>query len=109
MVVVDALRSPQTRVHRDPNNIKGFTLRDVTIVPTYSEKFLRKSSLSLLHPKRVSSLLLGLDYLFKQLGSLAGFLKFFTKFRHQLLLCCQVYFSVVQLFTDIFKLLLSCL
>ena len=64
-VVVDAFRSPQTRVRRDPSNIKGFTPRDVTVVPTYSGKFLCKPRLSLPHPKRVCSLLLGLDCLFK--------------------------------------------
>ena len=64
-VIVDALRSPQTRVCRDLSNIKGFTLRDVTVILSYNGKFLCKSGLSLLHPKRVSSLLLGLGCFFK--------------------------------------------
>ena len=35
-IVVNALRSPQIRVYRDPSNIKGFTPRDVTVIPAYS-------------------------------------------------------------------------
>ena len=64
-VVVDALKSPQARVSRDPSNIKGLTPRDIAIVPSYSREFLCKSGLSLLHPKRVRNLLLGLGCLFK--------------------------------------------
>ena len=98
-IVVNALRSPQVRAHRDPCSIKGFTLRDVAITPAYSGEFLCKSSLSLLHPKRISSLLLGLGCLLNQLDSFSGLLKLFAKLRHQLLFCRQIDFIVVQLFT----------
>ena len=72
-IIIDALRSPQVRVHRDPSNIKGFTSRDVTVVPAYCGKFLYKSGLSLLNPQCVSSLLLILGYL---LDSWVAFLAF---------------------------------
>ena len=64
-VVVDALRSPQARVSRDPSNIKGLTSRNVAVVLSYSREFLYKSGLGLLHPKRIRSLLLGLGRLLK--------------------------------------------
>ena len=108
-IVVNALRLPQVRAHRDPSNIKGFTLRDTTVLATYSREFLCEFGLSLLHPKCVSNLLLGLGCLLNQLDSFPGLLKLFTKFRHQLLLCCQINFSIVQLFALFFSLLLSSL
>ena len=64
-VVVDALRSPQARVSREPSNIKGLTPRNVAIVPSYNGELLCKSGLSLLYPKHVHCLLLGLGCLFK--------------------------------------------
>ena len=108
LVVVDALRSPQARVSKDPSNIKGFTPRDIAVIPSHSGELLCESVLSLLHPKSVRILLLGLGRLFKQLGSLPGLAKFFAKLCHQLFLCCHVYFSVVQLLSHIFKLLFHC-
>ena len=62
-IVVNALRSPQVKVHRDPCSIKGFTPRNAAVIPAYNDEFLCESSLSLLHPKHISSLLLGLGYL----------------------------------------------
>ena len=44
-IVVDALRSPQARVSRDPSSIKGLTPRNVAVVPCYSREFLCKSGL----------------------------------------------------------------
>ena len=106
-IVIDVLRSPQVRIHRDPSSIKGFTPRYTTLFPAYYEEFLRESDLSLLHPKRICCLLLGLGCLFSQLGSLPNLLKLFAKILHQLLLCCQINFSEMQLFALFFSLLLS--
>ena len=107
--IVDALRSLQARISRDLSNIKGLTPKNVVVVPSYSGELLYKSGLSLLNPKRVRSLLLGLDCLFKKLGSLPSLAKFFVKICHQLFLYCHVYFSVVQLLLNIFKLFHYCL
>ena len=103
-IVVNALRSPQVRAHRDPNSIKGLTPRYTTVLPAYYE-----FGLSLLHPKRVSNLLLGLGCLLNQLGSFPSLLKLFTELLHQLLFCCQINFRIVQLFALFFNLLLNIL
>ena len=108
-IVVNALRSSQVRAHRDPSSIKGFTLRDATVLAAYGGEFLCESGLSLFHPKCVSSLLLGLNCLLRQLDSFPGFPKLFARLRHQLLFCCQIDFGIMQLFTQIFSLLLSSL
>ena len=64
-VIVDALRSPQARISRNPSDIKGFTPRDIAVIPGYSRELLCESTLSLLYPQGVCNLFLGLGYLFE--------------------------------------------
>ena len=92
-----------------PQQHQGLCPGYITVLPAYCGEFLCESSLSLLYPKHISSLLLGLSCLFSQLGSFPGLLKLFVKLFHQLPLRCQVNFIVVQLFALLFSLLLSIL
>ena len=64
-VIVDALRSPQAGISGNPSDIKGFTPRDITVIPCYNGELLYESALSLLYPQGVRSLLLCLSCLLK--------------------------------------------
>ena len=64
-VIVDALRSPQAGISRNPSDIKGSTPRDIAVIPSYSGELLCEPTLSLLYPQGVCSLLLGLGCLFE--------------------------------------------
>ena len=62
-VIVYALRLPQVGISRDSSDIKGFTPSDIAIIPGYSRELLCESTLSLLYPQVIRSLLLGLNCL----------------------------------------------
>ena len=64
-VILDALRSPQAGISRNPSDVKGFTPRDITVIPGYSGELLCEPALSLLYPQGICSLLLGLSCLFE--------------------------------------------
>ena len=106
-IVIDILKSPQVKIRRDLNSIKGFTPRDTTILPACYGKFLYEFDLSLLYPKCICYLLLGLDCLLSQLSSLSNLLRLFMKILHQLLLYCQINFSKMKLFALFFSSFLS--
>ena len=106
-IIINTPRPPQVRVHRDPSSIKRFALGYITVFPAYCREFFYEFGLSLLYPKRISSLLLSLVCLLSQLGSIPGLLKLFAKLLHQLPLRCQINFAIVQLFALLFSLLLS--
>ena len=105
-IIIEILRSPYVKIYRDLSSTKGFTPRDTIVLPAYYGEFLCESDLSLFHPKRICCLLLSLGCLLSQLGSLSNLLKLFVKILHQLLLCCQINFSVMKLFALFFSLLL---
>ena len=60
-IIVYALRSSQAGISRDPSGIKGFTLSDIAVIPSYGRKLLSKPTLSLLYPQGICSLLFSLS------------------------------------------------
>ena len=62
-VIIYALKLPQVGISRDSNDINGFTLSDIAVVPHHSRELLCEMALSFLYSQVIRSLLLGLSCL----------------------------------------------